>query len=104
MATVIGPLFSLAASGTYREEFVFRTGAGKTTVSKRPKITAERSMAQKAQTQKVLEMQAGWASLSPALKNSWSFNAQSWGRTGYTHFWGQWFAQNIVPPALPVIP
>lgn len=104
MAKVVGPLFSLAASGTYRDEFVFRTTAGTTYVSKLPKITKERSMPQLQQQQKVKEMQLGWWSLTQSQRNIWAWGANQQGLKGYTYFWREWFIQGIVPPNVPIMP
>jgi len=104
MAKVIGPLFSLAASGTYRGEIVFRTYGGQTSVSTKPVNSKERSVGQKDVASKVEYMSAAWSGLPGAVKNQWKSASGGTGKNGYQLFWSEWFIQSIVSPDLPLIP
>lgn len=104
MTKVLGPLFSLAASGTYRRSLVFRTRQSGTHVARLPATTAPRSPGQTAHALKISEMSSTWMSLTPAEKAAWaSCGAQS-SLTGYQLYWREWIAQGATPAAPPLNP
>ena len=104
MAKVIGPLFSLAASGTYRDEFVFRQTVNGPVVSNLPRQIGSRSPSQIAQAEAVKSMAAAWTALPTLQKNAWTACAAQTSKTGYALFWAEWFFQEVVTPDLPLIP
>ncbi len=104
MAKVTGPLFSLAAHGTYRGELVFKTGANGTHVAKPPLVTAPRSLAQTQTAQKVADLNAAWSALAPATQAAWSACGVSFSLTGHRLWWREWFLQGSSPGNPPVSP
>lgn len=104
MTKVKGPLFSLAASGTFKNEMEFRTGNGKTIVTSTRKVKPPRSEAQLAQAEKFGRSITAWQGLSPEVKAAWKAEGVMAKLTGYQLFISEYASQNIQPPSLPVIP
>ncbi len=102
MVRVIGPLFSLGASGTYRDELVFRQKNGGTIVSCRPQITAERSQAQIDHIQKVKDLSYSWGQLTQQDRDQWATCGALVAINGYRYYWQQWFLQGSTLASLPV--
>jgi hypothetical protein len=104
MVDVVGPLFSLAASGTFRKAIVFSKRNGKTVVSAPPITNVERSPEQILHTTKIREMSGVWKAITPASKILWTINATSYDGNGYRYFWAEWFLQNSTTANPPVLP
>lgn len=104
MAKVTGPLFSLAAHGTYRGALVFKTDARGTHVAKPPLAPATRSLAQTQTAQKVADLNAAWSALAPATKTAWSVCGATFSLTGHRLWWREWFLQNSSPGNPPIKP
>lgn len=104
MAKVTGPLFSLAAHGTYRGQLVFRTDANGTRVSKPLTITKPRSLGQQQVAQNVADMALTWTALSAPDKSDWAVCGATFGLTGYQLWWREWFLQGSSIGTPPVIP
>ena len=104
MATVKGPLFSVAATGKFNGVMEFRTGSGKTTVHGIRNISAERSQAQQAQSLRFAQAVSGWKTLSSLQKEAWKTAALQTGHNGYQLYLSEYQTQNIQPPNHPVIP
>jgi len=104
MVDVVGPLFSLAASGTFRKSLVFSTRNGKTVVSSTPVTSIYRSPEQELHTEKIKEMSAVWRSISPNNKILWATDATSYDGNGYRYFWAEWFLQSSTTANPPVLP
>ena len=104
MVRVKGPLFSVSASGVFKDELEFRTANGQTVVGKRRAKPATRTPAQQAQSAKFAESVAGWKALSTADKNAWKAAAVGTGMTGYQLYLSEYQAQLIQAPAQPVPP
>ena len=104
MAKATGPLFSLAAHGTYRRELVFRTRGQITTVSKPQSYKAPRSVPQLNAQQKVRYMQAEWRTTPDATKTAWKTRAVTLQMSGYNLYWREWIRQFCTPGNPPTIP
>ncbi|WP_262967239.1 hypothetical protein [Methylobacter psychrophilus] len=104
MATVKGPLFSVAATGKFNNLLEFRTGSGKTTVHGIRACPATRSQAQQAQALRFAQAVSGWQALSTAQKNTWKAAAVYTGHNGYQLYISEYQTQNINPPQQPVVP
>jgi hypothetical protein len=104
MAKTTGPLFSLAASGTFRGAIVFRTRQGATYAGGLPKITAARSAAQLNHSIKVAELNAAWSILPPATQTAWGDCGASFNLRGHQLWWREWIAQGSDPENPPVLP
>jgi len=104
MVRVKGPLFSVSASGVFKDELEFRTANGQTIVGKRRAKPTTRTPAQQAQSAKFAESVAGWKSLSAEDKQAWKTAAVGTGMTGYQFYLSDYQAQLIQAPAQPVPP
>lgn len=104
MAKVDGPLFSLAAHGTYRGQLVFRTNANGTTVGKPFTPPATRSLGQQQTAQKVADLSVTWTALSSGDKSDWAACGATFDLTGYQLWWREWFAQGSSIGSPPTIP
>jgi hypothetical protein len=104
MATVKGPLFSVAATGKFNGIMEFRTGSGKTTVHGIRSCPATRSQAQQAQALRFINAVTGWKALSLINKNRWKAAAVHTGHNGYQLYISEYQTQNIQPPAQPIVP
>ena len=104
MAKVDGPLFSLAAHGTYRGQLVFKTRAGGTHVAKPLPPVGPRSLGQQQTAQKVKDLSTAWSALDSATKTSWATCGATFSLTGYQLWWREWFAQGSSPGSPPAIP
>ena len=104
MARVVGPLFSLGASGEFRNAMEFRTGGGKTVVTGIRNPPNNRTPAQLAQAQRFQDAINGWRGLSTPEKANWATSAQGTGFSAYQLFLSEWFTQNIYPPDTPTPP
>ncbi len=104
MVSVVGPLFSLSASGTFKKALVFSVRNGKTVVGSTPTITLKRSSEQLLHSQKVRELSQYWSSLPELTKTLWSDGALGYGGNGYRYFWAEWFLQNSTSQNPPVLP
>ena len=104
MTKVIGPLFSFAASGTYRGELVFRTKANGTHVARLPRVTAPRSPAQLAHADNVAVMSQQWKLLDAPTKAAWAACGATFSINGYQLWWREWIAQGSSLGNNPVSP
>lgn len=104
MVRVKGPLFSVSASGVFKDELEFRTANGQTVVGKRRAKPATRSAAQQAQSARFAESVSGWQALDSGQKQAWKTAAQGTGMTGYQLYLSEYQAQLIQAPAQPVPP
>ncbi|MGZ8944328.1 MAG: hypothetical protein ACXW1W_02770 [Methylococcaceae bacterium] len=104
MATVKGPLFSVAATGKFNNIMEFRTGSGKTTVHGIRACPPTRSQAQQIQAQRFSHAVSGWQALSVANKDRWKTAAHYTGHNGYQLYISEYQTQNINPPNQPVVP
>lgn len=104
MTKTVGPLFSLSASGTYREQLVFRTRDGATYVATRPSKLPPRSAGQNSHNQNISDMASSWTDLPPATKDDWDTCGATFGKSGYRLWWEQWIIQGSSPGSPPVSP
>ncbi len=104
MAKVTGPLFSLAAHGTYRGQLVFITRASGTHVAKPLPPVGPRSLGQQQTAQKVKDLSAEWTALVPADKTAWAVCGALVGLTGYQLWWREWFLQGSSTGNNPIKP
>jgi len=104
MVKVIGPLFSVAASGVFKDMLEFRTGNGQTTVSERRKVEKPRTAAQQAQSAKFAAAVAGWHAATAEQKTAWKAAAVNTGLSGYQLYLSEYQTQLIQAPAQPVPP
>jgi hypothetical protein len=104
MPRVKGPLFSLAASGTFDNKLEFRTTAAGPVVAKIRKANPNRTPAQEAQAERFALAVAGWRGAGIPVRDAWRNAATPLGLIGYRYFLAEWMAQNITAPDLPVIP
>lgn len=103
MARVVGPLFSLSASGVFQGIIEFRTGGGRTIAATPKAYIPPRTAAQAAQTNLFKDAISGWRGLDEATKAGWANRAPA-GATGYRFYLSEYFAQNISPPNQPTYP
>jgi hypothetical protein len=104
MVKVIGPLFSVSASGVFKDTLEFRTGNGGTTVAAPRVITKPRTPAQEAQSARFAVAVAGWKSLDETAKQAWRSAALNTGLSGYQLYLSEYQSQLIQAPAQPVPP
>lgn len=104
MPTVKGPLFSVAASGTYQGLLMFRTGGGKTTVGRPGASNKPRSAAQVQHSARVQEMAAYWSEMPEPDRMPWKAAAEAFGMNGRSLFWREWMAQGSTPENPPNLP
>jgi hypothetical protein len=104
MPTVKGPLLSVAASGSFRDLLVFKTGPNGSTVSQPQRLQPRPSPAQTAHRAIIKALLVAWRQLDPGTKAAWITYAATIDLTGYNAFWKEWVAQQITAPALPIIP
>ena len=104
MATVKGPLFSVAATGKFNGVMEFRSGSGKTTVHGLRVCPPTRSQAQQAQAQRFSNAVGGWQALTDLQKAAWKTAAHLTGHNGYQLYISEYQTQNITPPGQPVQP
>ncbi|MEY3288026.1 MAG: hypothetical protein RLZZ419_268 [Pseudomonadota bacterium] len=104
MATVKGPLFSVAATGKFNNCMEFRTGSGKTTVHGIRTAAPSRSQAQQAQSLRFTQAVNGWKALTTFQKEAWKTAAHLTGHNGYQLYLSEYQTQNIQPPNHPIIP
>ena len=104
MPKVKGPLFSLSASGTFKNMLEFRTGGGKTIVAPARAPNPIRSLAQQGQSTRFKNASAAWASLGNTAQATWKARATKLGKKGYQFFLAEYIGQKITPPALPILP
>ncbi len=104
MVRIVGPLFSIAASGTYRGCILFKTRQGSTFAAGPPAVPASRSALQRAHAAAVGVMASFYTSLSVADRAAWDLSAGAAGIPTYRHYWREWFAQgssSSSPPSPP---
>lgn len=102
MAKVVGPLFSLTASGNFRGLMEFRTGeviVGSPKTQKPP-----RSPAQQAQAARFQTAVEAWRDLSEADQTNWKTAGASRGLSGYQIYVSEYLIQGITPPGQPLLP
>jgi hypothetical protein len=93
MTKVIGPLFSLSASGTYRNSIQFNARNGMTFV-RAPRIPIKnRSLGQVSHASSVSDMAKSWSLLSSSVKAQWGLCGVPDGLSGYQVYWREWFIQ-----------
>lgn len=104
MPTVKGPLFSVAASGTYQGLLMFRTAGGKTTVGRPGETNKPRSPAQIQHSARIQEMAEYWSDMTEQDRQPWKTKAEGYGMSGRALFWREWINQGSTagnPPNLP---
>ena len=104
MAKVVGPLFSMAASGKFRESMVFRTRQLGSHVMKMPTKQKIRTSAQNSHSANISDMAKSWKLQSQVTKTAWSARAVVEAVTGYQLWWREWIFQGSSPGNLPTIP
>lgn len=104
MVKVIGPLFSVSASGVFKNELEFRSGGGKTTVCKTRKTKGQRTQAQHAQSDRFKAAVAGWHALTNPGRQTWRNAASGTGLSGYQLYISEYQSQLIQAPAQPSPP
>lgn len=100
MAKVVGPLFSISASGNLSDLFTYHQRATDNVVTRQPKSTKPHTALQLAHQTKVAEMRSAWNALNSTTKATYKAAAPA-GYGGGRWFFHQWFAQAINPPDLP---
>lgn len=104
MPKVKGPLFSLTASGTFRDILVFRSRAGEeTTVARPARFNPTRSPAQEQQAGRFSDAVSGWRDLTTENKADWKAAASGSGINGYQLYLREYQLQGITPPAQPTL-
>lgn len=104
MPKVKGPLFSVSASGTYRDALEFRARGNATTVAAPRRVEPPRSLAQQAQAARFALAIQGWREASPATKAAWKAAAAPLDLNGYQYYLSEYAHQAVQPPEQPVIP
>lgn len=103
MARVIGPLFSVSASGLFQGIVEFRTGGGRTIAATPKAYVPPRTPAQAEQTNRFKDAISGWRGLDETARTEWKTRAPS-GMTGYRFYIAEYFNQDIYPPSQPTPP
>jgi hypothetical protein len=104
MARVVGPLYSVTASGTLGKNLTFLPGVTTHTVRFKPSRPLNRTTAQQLHGARVADCRASWRQQSPATRTDWSARAVFMHLTGPALWFREWFSQNIYPPSTPAIP
>jgi len=104
MPRVRGPLFSISASGVFRNEIEFRTVGTSTVAAGAKKVKPERSAGQQQQAARFAQAVAGWQATDQTTKDTWAAAAAGTGLTGYQLYISAYQTQGIVPPDQPVLP
>lgn len=103
MTRVVGPLFSLSASGVFQGIIEFRSGGGRTIAAAPKAYVPPRTTAQAEQTNRFKDAISGWRALNEDQKTGWAVRAPA-GTTGYRFYLSEYFAQNISQPGQPIYP
>lgn len=104
MPKVTGPLFSLAASGVFKDQLEFRIVAGQTVVADRRTAPKTRSAAQQQQSARFAEAVAAWRLATGETKAAWKTAAAGTGMNGYQLYLSEYQTQHVTPPDDPLIP
>ena len=104
MVRIAGPLFSVQAQGTYRNEVTFRSSSGVQHAYQKPTRTAGWSAVQASHRAALADMAATWRGYAPATRAAWAAAATVYTLTGYAYHWREWVAQASTPASPPVIP
>jgi len=104
MPKVTGPLFSVAASGVFKDQMEFRIVAGQTIVADRRNAPATRSAAQQQQSARFGAAVAAWKLATAGTKAAWKAAAASTGMTGYQLYLSEYQTQHVTPPDDPILP
>jgi len=104
MAKVLGPLYSMTASGKFKDNIVFKTSAKGTTAGAMPLKRKSTSPLQEVQQDKFRIAKDGWKTLSDDDKGVWAESAAIRGTTAYRLYVSEYFVQQCEPPNLPIAP
>lgn len=104
MAKVRGPLMSVAASGTYRNLIVFKSGAAGTTAGSPQQLKGRRSVSQLARQVRYQNACQYWQVQTENTKTTWKNTATAYNLNGFQLWVRQYLLQNCTPPAVPDLP
>jgi hypothetical protein len=104
MPKVIGPLFSLKASGTLAELLTYQNRGTTQRVRRYVRSTVPPSPLQAAHRAEVAAIAAAWRSLSPLEQTAWRAASAALSLAGWSYYWREYVAQECEPPDHPSIP
>jgi len=104
MPKVTAPLFSLTASGTLDHKITYMNTQTRQVVRYNVRQPLKRSTLQQAHGARVADCRTAWRQMTPAAKVEWRSMAAILHMTGPALWAREWFAQNIFPPAAPLVP
>jgi len=104
MPKVIGPLFSLKASGTLSELLTYQNRGTTQRVRRYVRSTAPPSPLQTLHRAEVSAIAASWRSLSPTDQTAWRTASAPLHLGGWSYYWREYVAQEIEAPDHPSIP
>jgi hypothetical protein len=104
MPKLIGPLFSLKASGTLDRLLTFQNYGTRQRVRRYVRQTAPPTPLQTAHRQYVAAIAESWRSLSPLDQDIWRAAAYPLGLGGWPYYWQQYVYQGVTPPDHPYVP
>jgi hypothetical protein len=104
MPKLIGPLFSLKASGTLAEMLTYQNQGNVQLVRRYVRSTAPPSPLQTLHRAEVSAIAAAWRSLSPQDQAAWRAASTPFRLAGWSYYWSEYVAQGVTPPNQPFIP
>lgn len=104
MAKTTNPLFSFAATGTLAGALAFRQTAGRNIAQRTPQTIPRPSTTQSAERALWADAAAIWRTLDAETRTEWLELAAQRGKPSFAVFAGEYRLQQIVPPALPLVP
>jgi len=104
MPKIIGPLFSMGASGTVASVLTYRRGANGATAQRKPIPTGPPTAAQREERATVAQAAFAWRHLDATIKTQWRTLGTKRNANPWLIFCNEWKAQRTTPPDLPLIP
>jgi hypothetical protein len=104
MALVSGPLFSVDASGTYKDALTFSIWKGRNYVRAWFRPTNPKTDAQQAQRQLLADAVSAWHALYSGTKDDWNLAARDVYPpiSGFNYYTMQYLLQGV-PPTIPAV-
>ena len=104
MTRCTGPLFSISASGSLAKLVTYRATARGSIAQSPPVPRAAPSPAQLSERARCRAYAGAWISLDAGAKDAWRSLATARFSNPYLEFFREATVQQIVPPAVPLIP
>lgn len=104
MPKLVGPLFSLKASGTLAELLTYQNFGNTQLVRRYTRSTAPPTPLQTLHRQEVSAIAAAWRTLTPQQQAAWRAASSPLRLAGWSYYWREYVSQGCTPPDQPYIP